>query len=373
MQEIINKDILPYINKENCMQSIFEALGKDDLLGISSRAYNRQDQELLEKHKKMIKTLTKVNLSGLLVSYLSQGWIIECLQRLKTNDYHEKALEQLKSGEKIGAFSLTEPANGSSYNSMQTTSTVDEEGRWTISGAKNYTSNGGIADYFLLATRTVPDNSISLFLLERGMDGFKIEKKNSFLGNQVAEISYLTFDCKQISDKYLLGRKGNGLFMLPMCLKFERIDLALYATLLAETILEDTIAFLSHRGSVEQRILDYQVVRHKLVDMQSKIVMMKRFVEGTMNQIMAKKECMQEILISKINATEMAQDVILQCAKLCGGYGFTEESHIISSFNDIVGLTIGGGANDVLRNALYKYIERVEKSIGGQRNNECEL
>lgn len=360
MKEFVKSTIKPYEKQEGSIKQIFQSLGSNHMLGMSGTAYKEQDLELLENHMQLMKELCTVSISGLMISYLSQGWLIDCLERFGTDEYHHHALAELKTGKKIGAFCLTEPGHGSNYTELQTISHYQDE-RWSIKGAKNYITNGGIADYFFVATRTDSGKRISIFLLEKNMPGIKIEKKNEFIGNQQAAISYISFDCSDIEEKHLIGKKGSGLFILPKCLNFERMDLALYAVYLSETVLEETVAFLKERGTDTNKILDLQVVKYKLVSIRTKIDIIKKYVISTSNDILSRKEVSKDITISKIAATEMASEVILECCQLCGGYGFTKESNLISRFNDIAALTIGGGSNDVLRNSLYKHVFSPQK------------
>ncbi len=353
MENIISTKLFEDIAEKTSIRAVIKFLGDNDLLALSCRAYKNKDEMLLNKHYKVLKEICKLPLSGVVVSYLSQGWIIDCLERLATNDYHKKALLELVSGNKIGAFCLTEVDHGSSYRNMKTLASI-KDGKFSINGAKNYITNGNLADYYVVAARMDGKKDISLFLLERGLDGFSVNIKDTFLGNVESGIAYLEFNCKDIDEKYLLGRIGTGAYMLPKCLNFERMDLSLYAIFLSEVVLEDTIKFLNNRSTEENNLLNIQVIRNKLVEMYSDKEILKEYVISTTKKILNKEEMSQNIIRSKIKATELAKDIILKCAQLCGGYGFTQDSGIIRKFNDITPLTIGGGSNDVLRNALYK-------------------
>ena len=145
MNNNFNIELLKNDVSNKSIKEIIKVLGEKSMLGLSCKAYKTKDEELLKHHYKVLKEICKIPVSGVVVSYLSQGWIIECLERLQTNEYHKKALEELKNGSKVGAFCLTEPDHGSSYTNMKTIAKFDSE-KYQIMGAKNYITNGYLAD-----------------------------------------------------------------------------------------------------------------------------------------------------------------------------------------------------------------------------------
>ena len=357
----IEDSITPFVNDPASFTKSWPLFGKENLFGLMSKAYRDDDLGSLNEHLILVEELCKVPISGFMISFLSQGWIIEILERLSTNDYHKKILDNFKKGEAIGSFCLTEPSYGSSYSNLATLA-VNVNGKWDITGGKIYITNAAFANYFIVVANTGKESkqSISFFLLER--DSVTIEKEIEFMGNRNSGISKLKIKCKNMDEKHLLGKVGVGFLTLPQCLNYERMDISLYSVFLAKECLIRTNSFLRKRKNQGERITDYQVIRYKLVNMYSRLEIMKSFVLSTAKKFVLKEECSKDILISKIYSTETARDIILEAIQLTGAYGFTEESKLISMFNDIAPLAVGGGSNDVLRNALFRSANSLARS-----------
>ena len=349
----MNNNVSSYVDNPKSFVETWPAFGEANLFGLLSRACRDGDTKAFEDYLSLLENLSSLPISGLLVSYLSQGWIIELLERLQTNEYHQKALASLKNGEKIGSFCLTEPGGGSSYKNLKTRASRSGD-TWDIEGTKIYITNAAFADYFIVAANTGLDKGqqISFFLLEK--DAVTVEEEIDFIGNHNSGISRLGIECHNLSEEHLLGKEGGGFFSLPYCLNFERMDIAIASIYLIREAFRRTNAFLKTRKNADEMVLNYQVIRHKLVDAYMKLEVARTFVLSTAAKLLAKEECSKEIIIAKINATETARDVILELIQLTGAYGFTKESGLITMFNDIAPLTVGGGANTVLRNILYR-------------------
>lgn len=358
-RSLVAEHVKPLEHDPANFRECWPTLGREGLFGLLSQAYRCQDMRYLEDYLTLLPVLCAVPISGFMLSFLSQGWIIECLRMLSNDAYHENALDGCAKGEKVGAFCLTEPSYGSSYGNLATTATRNGSDGWDIVGEKIYITNAAFADYFVVVANTSGDSGkqgISLFLLERSM--VEIQEVIDFVGNRHSGISRVKINCKGLPDYHLLGSLGGGFYTLPKCLNFERMDISLFSVFLAGECLARAKAFLAKRANQTEKILDYQVVRHGLVDMHSQIEVMRTYVVSVAQKLVGKTDCTKDILISKISATEMAAEVSLKASRLTGAYGFTENSGLMTMFNDISALTIGAGANDVLRNALFRYAKR---------------
>ncbi len=354
IKAFIEEKIKPFEKKPHNFAESWPLFGEQNLFGLLSRACRNQEPALFEEHLVLIEELSKVSISGLLISFLSQGWIIECIERLATNEYHRQALQECKKGKKIGAFCLTEADYGSSYSNLSTYA-VEEDGKWRIEGEKVYITNSALADYFIVVANTSDEGKqkISLFLLDKETADISIEERIGFMGNVNSGISKIKISCQGLDEKHLLGKQGTGFFLLPKCLGFERMDISLCSLYIAKEGLQRTLAFLGKRKNQEEKLLDYQVIRHKIVDMSARLELVRTYILSTAEKLLANEECSREVILCKILATEAARDILLQSMQLTGAYGFTKESGMITMFNDIAPLTVGGGANDALRNALF--------------------
>lgn len=350
---------------ENCPSKFIELwpiLGEKNLFGLLTQAKKNKDIQLLNLHDYIINKLARIKISGLTMSFLTQGWIIECLEKLTKNNLHNRVLEECKKGQSIAAFCLTEPNYGSDYSNLITKAEFLDN-KWRINGEKIYITNGQHADYLIIVASTFHQNkkSISFFLAPKNTNGILIEDSVKLAGNKYAGISRIIFNNLKLDEENLLGNVGNGFFVLPKCLQFERLDIALYAVTAVKICLEETVNFLLYRKNQEIALTDIQLIQYKLANCYAKVSMINNYVQQAAYAFIEKGIVSKQILISKIYATEIALEVIQELIKLNGANGFRKNNYLNLIYNDLMPLTIGGGSNDVLRSALFNSLNISKK------------
>jgi alkylation response protein AidB-like acyl-CoA dehydrogenase len=157
IRSFVEENIKPYEKNPRDFIKCWPLLGKENYFALLSNAYNANDKNIFTKYLILLEELCRLSISGFMLSYLSQGWIIECLQRLAVNDYHEDILNKCKKGEISGAFCMTEEGYGSSYSELKTIATLNN-GKWDINGEKIYITNAAFADCYIVVANTLVNN-----------------------------------------------------------------------------------------------------------------------------------------------------------------------------------------------------------------------
>lgn len=342
------------------LEELWRSVGEEDLFGLLGRAIAERSPELMDQHRVMLDELVRLGVSGAPLRFLTQGWIIHCLERLANNGFHEQVLTAVKKGAQVGSFCLTEPSYGSDYSNLKT-SAAKTQGGWRLDGGKTFITNGACADFYItVANTSTEDRSmISLFLVPRDMPGIR-SVPLGMKGNESAGIATITFSGVELEDIHLLGSAGTGLYALPRLLQYERIDVALCATAMMKIGIEAAVEFLATKRTDGDSMLSIPAIQIKLLDAYEQYQVLSGFMESLVARLLAGRPCSEQVMLAKVHATESTRNVLQELMQLEGGAGFTTDDVVGRLYSDIAPLTVGGGANDVLRGAVFRLL-KVEK------------
>ncbi len=200
-----------------------------------------------------------------------------CYPLLKygTEEQKQRFLRPVAAGEKIGAFSLTEPMSGSDAGRMKSRAVLDSSGRhYTISGRKSWVSNAPYADWIVLYTMTAPEHQhrgVSAFVIDTRRSGFSLGKKEPKLGIRASATSEILFDEYHCSVEHRLGGEGDGFKIAMATLDAGRMGIAAQAVGIAEAALEASVSYAREREAFGQKIGQFQMIQQKLADMKTRL------------------------------------------------------------------------------------------------------
>ena len=273
------------------------------------------------------------------------------IEHFGTPEQKEKFLTPLASGEKLGAFGLTEPGAGTDA-AMQKTTAEDKGDHWLINGSKIFITNAGEADIyviFAMTDKSLGTKGISAFIVEKDTPGFKIgahEKKMGIRGSATCELIFE--DCK-IPKENLLGEVGKGFKIAMMTLDGGRIGIAAQALGIAEGCIEETVKYVKERVQFGKRISQFQNTQFQLADMQAKCDAAKMLVYRAAQAKEDGEPYSHLAAEAKLFAAEMASDVTRRCLQLIGGYGYTREYPFERMMRDAKITEIYEGTSEVQR------------------------
>ena len=268
-----------------------------------------------------------------------------------TEGQKKKYLTPLASGEKIGAFGLTEPNAGSDAGGTETHARRDGDS-YVVNGTKIYITNASYADIFTFAAVTDPEKGnkgISALIVEKGTPGFKIGAKEKKLGCRGSDTGELIFEDCRIPAENLLGEENNGFQVFMHTLDGGRISIAAMALGIAQGAFESALAYSKERVQFGRPICDFQLVKGLLADMAVNIEA-ARLLTYKVSVMKDKDEPFtKEAAMAKLFASETAMNVTTKAVQILGGAGYCKDYPVERYFRDAKLTEIGEGTSEIQR------------------------
>ena len=261
----------------------------------------------------------------------------------------EKYLRDLCTGNKIGAFGLTEPGAGTDAAGQQTTALLDGD-NYILNGSKIFITNGGVADTFIIFAMTDKSKGtkgISAFIVEKGFQGFSIGKKEDKLGIRASSTTELIFENCIVPKENLIGKEGKGFGIAMKTLDGGRIGIAAQALGIAEGALEEAIKYMKERKQFGRPISAFQGLQWMVAEMSTKIEAARFLVYKAAWLKENKQPYSVDAARAKLYAAEVAMDVTTKAVQLFGGYGYTKEYPIERMMRDAKITEIYEGTSEV--------------------------
>ena len=266
-----------------------------------------------------------------------------------TPEQKEKYLRDLCTGNKIGAFGLTEPGAGTDAAGQQTTAVLDGD-NYILNGSKIFITNGGVADTFIVFAMTDKSKGtkgISAFIVEKGFQGFSIGKKEDKLGIRASSTTELIFENCIVPKENLIGKEGKGFGIAMKTLDGGRIGIAAQALGIAEGALDEAIKYMKERKQFGRPIAAFQGLQWMVAEMSTKIEAARFLVYKAAWLKENKQPYSIDAARAKLYAAEVAMDVTTKAVQLFGGYGYTKEYPIERMIRDAKITEIYEGTSEV--------------------------
>ena len=266
-----------------------------------------------------------------------------------TPEQKEKYLRDLCTGNKIGAFGLTEPGAGTDAAGQQTTAVLDGD-NYILNGSKIFITNGGVADTFIVFAMTDKSKGtkgISAFIVEKGFPGFSIGKKEDKLGIRASSTTELIFENCIVPKENLIGKEGKGFGIAMKTLDGGRIGIAAQALGIAEGALDEAIKYMKERKQFGRPIAAFQGLQWMVAEMSTKIEAARFLVYKAAWLKENKQPYSIDAARAKLYAAEVAMDVTTKAVQLFGGYGYTKEYPVERMMRDAKITEIYEGTSEV--------------------------
>ncbi|SAL03389.1 acyl-CoA dehydrogenase [Caballeronia arationis] len=285
---------------------------------------------------------------------------VGCGPILKFGTDAQKAgyLPKLASGEVIGAFCLTEPQAGSEANNLRTRA-IERDGKWVISGSKQFVTNGaraGIAIVFAVTDPELGKKGISAFIVPADTPGFNVGPPEHKLGIRASDTCPITFDDCAIPAANLLGARGEGLKIALSNLEGGRIGIAAQALGIARAAFDAARAYSHERVQFGRPIHEHQSVANMLADMQTQLNAARLLVLHAARMRTEGIACLSEASQAKLYASEMAERVCSDAIQIHGGYGFLEDYPVARHYRDARITQIYEGTSEVQRMVIARQL-----------------
>lgn len=285
---------------------------------------------------------------------------VGCGPILKFGTDAQKAeyLPTLASGEVIGAFCLTEPQAGSEANNLRTRA-IERDGKWVISGSKQFVTNGaraGLAIVFAVTDPELGKKGISAFIVPTGTPGFNVGPPEHKLGIRASDTCPITFDDCAIPAGNLLGARGEGLKIALSNLEGGRIGIAAQALGIARAAFDAARAYSHERVQFGRPIHEHQSVANMLADMHTQLNAARLLVLHAARMRTEGIACLSEASQAKLYASEMAERVCSDAIQIHGGYGFLEDYPVARHYRDARITQIYEGTSEVQRMVIARQL-----------------
>jgi short-chain 2-methylacyl-CoA dehydrogenase len=351
VEQVVAPRAAEYDEREEFPTEVLLALGAQGYLGLPiPEEFGGAGADYLS-YLLCIEELARVDPSVSITVEAHTSLVCNLLYHFGTDEQKQTWLRPLASGQKIGAFALTEPGAGSDAGGTQTTAKPDgDASHWVINGTKMFITNAG-TDISLLAIATArtPDNQISAFIVPVGTPGFEIGRKLRKIGWRASDTRELAFvDCR-VPAANLLGDPGKGFSQFLAQLDDGRIAIAALAVGQAQGCLDACLSYVKDRSQFGRPIGQFQAIQFKLADMATAIHHARLAVYHAGRLRQDGKPFKTEASMTKLFATEMAVDVAREAVQVHGGYGYIEEFPVARFYRDAKVLEIGEGTSEVQR------------------------
>jgi acyl-CoA dehydrogenase len=294
--------------------------------------------------------------TGVAVGLGSLSIALPPLLFLGTDEQKERFVRPVLGGRRISALAITEPDTGSDVAGVRTRAVRDGAG-WRLSGRKTFITSGVRADQVTVLARTSddPHQGLTFFVVEKGAPGFSVSKALQKTGWWASDTAELLFDDVPVADDQRVGPEGSGFLALMKNFESERLMLAVNGCAIAGLALEHAHRYATERKAFGRPIAGFQVTRHKLADMATRLGACRALTWAVADRIRRGLPSAVEVAMAKNAASEMAQYVTYEAVQIHGGMGYMREAPVERLARDARLLPIGGGTQEIMKEIVAKF------------------
>ncbi|GMQ28952.1 acyl-CoA dehydrogenase [Algoriphagus confluentis] len=295
--------------------------------------------------------LSKVDASASVSMSVNNSLVLWGLEKYGSDAQKEKYIPKLATGELIGAFCLSEPEAGSDATSQRTTAELHGD-HYLLNGTKNWITNGNTASIYLVIAQTDPSKGhkgISVFIVEKGWEGFVIGKKEDKLGIRGSDTHSLMFTDVKVPVDNRIGDEGFGFTFAMETLNGGRIGIAAQALGIAAGAYELALAYSKERKAFGKPISQHQAIQFKLADMATQIEAARLLVYKAAWLKDQGEDYAHASAMAKLYASEVAMNVTVEAVQVHGGYGYVKEYHVERLMRDAKITQIYEGTSEIQR------------------------
>lgn len=295
--------------------------------------------------------LSKIDASASVSMSVNNSLVCWGLEKYGSEEQKQTYLTKLATGAQLGAFCLSEPEAGSDATSQQTTARLEGD-YYLLNGTKNWITNGSSASIYLVIAQTDASKGhkgISVFIVEKGWDGFVVGKKEDKLGIRGSDTHSLMFTDVKVPVQNRIGAEGFGFTFAMETLNGGRIGIAAQALGIASGAYELALAYSKERKAFGKPISQHQAIQFKLADMATQIEAARLLVYKAAWLKDQGEDYAQASAMAKLYASEVAMSVTVEAVQVHGGYGYVKEYHVERLMRDAKITQIYEGTSEIQR------------------------
>ena len=352
-RDFAQTELLPGVidrdNKQEFPDALVKKMGELGFLGIMvDPKYGGSGMDTLS-YVLIMEELSKVDASASVIVSVNNSLVCYGIEQYGSEEQKQKYLTKLVTGEFIGAFCLSEPEAGSDATSQKTTA-IDMGDHYVLNGTKNWITNGGRSDVYLVIAQTDRDKGhkgINVFIVEKGMDGFDIGPKEDKLGIRGSDTHTLQFNDVKVPKENRIGDDGFGFKFAMKTLSGGRIGIAAQALGIASGAYELALKYSKERKAFGTEICNHQAIAFKLADMYTEITAARHLVmKAAWDKDQGNNYDMSSAM-AKVYASKVAMEQTVEAVQIHGGNGFVKEYHVERLMRDAKITQIYEGTSEI--------------------------
>ncbi len=272
-----------------------------------------------------------------------------------TDEQKQRFVTPTLAGETIAALAITEPGCGSDVAALRTRAVRDGD-HYVVNGSKTFITSGCRADLVTTAVRTgeAGHAGISLLVIERDTPGFEVSRKLDKMGWWASDTAELSFDDCRVPVANLIGELDGGFITIMQNFVPERLALAGNCVAIATLAYQESLAYARQREAFGKTLMGFQITRHKLAEMATRIVAARALFSELVQRALAGQATPSLAAMTKNTASDMCSFVCDQAVQIHGGYGYMRETVVERLYRDARIYPIGGGTREIMNEVICK-------------------
>ena len=352
-REFAQSELLPGVierdNKQEFPQELVRKMGELGFMGMMvDPKYGGSGMDTIS-YVLIMEELSKIDASASVMVSVNNSLVCYGLEAYGTEAQKQKYLTKLATGEHIGAFCLSEPEAGSDATSQATTA-IDMGDYYLLNGTKNWITNGGRSDVYLVIAQTdraKGHRGINAFIVEKGMEGFHIGPKEDKLGIRGSDTHTLQFNEVKVPKENRIGEDGFGFKFAMKTLSGGRIGIAAQALGIASGGYELALKYSKERKAFGTEICNHQAIAFKLADMFTEIEAARMLVMKAAWLKDQKENYDMASAMAKLYASKVAMEQTVEAVQIHGGNGFVKDYHVERLMRDAKITQIYEGTSEI--------------------------
>jgi alkylation response protein AidB-like acyl-CoA dehydrogenase len=344
LPEVIERD-----HKQEFPQELVKKMGDLGFMGIMvDPTYGGSGMDTLS-YVLVMEELSKIDASASVIVSVNNSLVCYGLEAYGSEAQKQQYLTKLATGEYVGAFCLSEPEAGSDATSQATTA-EDKGDHYLINGTKNWITNGGRADIYLVIAQTDREKGhrgINAFIVEKGTEGFHIGPKEDKLGIRGSDTHTLQFNNVKVPKENRIGEDGFGFKFAMKTLSGGRIGIAAQALGIASGAYELALKYSKERKAFGTEICNHQAIAFKLADMYTEIEAARMLVMKAAWDKDQGKDYDLSSAMAKLYASKVAMEQTVEAVQIHGGNGFVKDYHVERLMRDAKITQIYEGTSEI--------------------------
>ena len=363
-RDFAHTELLPGVierdEKQSFPEDLVKKMGDLGFMGIMvDPKYGGSGMDTLS-YVLIMEELSKVDASASVIVSVNNSLVCYGIEAYGSEEQKQKYLTKLATGEYVGAFCLSEPEAGSDATSQKTTA-IDMGDHYVLNGTKNWITNGGRSDVYLVIAQTNREKGhkgITAFILDKGMPRFDIAPKEDKLGIRGSDTHTLQFNDVKIPKENRIGEDGFGFKFAMKTLSGGRIGIAAQALGIASGAYELALKYSKERKAFGTEICNHQAIAFKLADMATEIEAARLLVMKAAFDKDQGTNYDTSSAMAKLYASKVAMEQTVEAVQIHGGNGFVKEYHVERLMRDAKITQIYEGTSEIQKIVISRSVLR---------------